>query len=64
MGLAKIVEQAASTAYKNRENRIWKEDLESAPHGAPWSTSFHASRFPGDPATACARQALYGLMNI
>lgn len=54
----------ASRAYKNREDRIWKQDLESSPHGAPWSTSFHASKFPGNPATACGRQALYGLMNI
>lgn len=38
--------------------------MESSPHGAPWSTSFHASRFPGNPDTACARQALYGLLNI
>lgn len=64
LNLAQVAEIAADRAYKNRERKIWEQDLESEPHGMPWHTSFHASSFPGNPNTACARKALYGLLNI
>lgn len=54
----------AKTAYDLREQKIWEHNLDSAPHGQPWHTSFHASRFPADPEKACGRQALYGLMDL
>lgn len=59
-----LIKPILDEAYKNEEEQIWNEDLFSSPHGSHWSTSFHASQFPGDEETACARKALYGLMNI
>lgn len=64
LNLTKIADLAAKRAYENREKKIWEQDLESSPHGETWHTSFHASSFPGNPDTACARRALYGLLNI
>lgn len=59
-----VAEKTAYDAYLKNEERIWREDLDRSPHGRPWHTSFHASSFPGDPDTACARKALYGLMDL
>lgn len=59
-----LIRPILDQAYKNEEDQIWKEDLFSSPHGNHWSTSFHASQFPGDEETACPRKAIYGLMNI
>lgn len=50
--------------YEIEEEQIWREDLWSSPHGEHWHTSFHASSFPGDNEKACARRAIYSLMNI
>lgn len=61
---SELIKPILDQAYKNEEEQIWKEDLFSSPHGNHWSTSFHASQFPGDEETACPRKALYGLMNI
>jgi hypothetical protein len=59
-----IVNPILDQAYKNEEKQIWENDLFSSPHGSHWHTSFHASEFPGDEDTACARKAMYGFMNI
>src|ERR1044072_7487833 len=64
VGLIKIVEPMIEDAYDLEELKIWEGDLDSSPHGHHWSTSFHASSFPGDDPYACPRQALYGLMNV
>jgi hypothetical protein len=63
-GVIRIVNRITNRAYVEREEQIWRNDLESAPHGMPWHTSFHASSFPGDDHTACGRKAVYGLMNV
>lgn len=63
-GVIRIVNRITNRAYKENEERIWKEDLGNSPHGQPWHTSFHASSFPGDDQTACGRKAFYGLMNV
>lgn len=63
-GVIRIVNRITNKSYKEREEKIWKEDLENSPHGQPWHTSFHASSFPGDDPTACGRKAFYGLMNV
>lgn len=59
-----IVTPILDAAFKNEEEQIWKQDLQSSPHGQHWHLSFHASSFPGDNPKACGRQALYSLMNI
>lgn len=59
-----VAEHAANIAWADVEDKVWREDLESSPHGRPWHTSFHASSLPGDPDTACGRKALYGIMDI
>lgn len=63
-GIVGIVEPLTKKAYEERELKIWKEDLESSPHGAAWHTSFHASSSPGDDQEACGRKAIYTLMNV
>lgn len=62
--LVSVAESSAFQAWSELEDRVWREDLESSPHGRPWHTSFHASSLPGNPDTACARKALYGLLDI
>ncbi len=51
-------------AYNLEADREWRE-MNQAPHGSPWHTSFHGSQFPGgENEKRCARQALYVLMDI
>lgn len=57
------IDSLTQRAYLDYEERIWRENLESAPHGHPWHTSFHGSSFPGD-EKACGRLALYTMMDI
>lgn len=64
LGVIRIIDPLTDRAYAEREQEIWEKDLENSPHGQPWHTSFHASSFPGDDATACGRRAVYGLLNI
>lgn len=59
-----IANSILDVAYKTEEEQIWREDLQSSPHGQHWHTSFHASSFPGDDKKACGRKAIYTLMNI
>lgn len=59
-----IVEPLLEAIYKVEEEQIWREDLQSNPHGQHWHESFHASSFPGDDPKACGRKAIYTLMNI
>jgi hypothetical protein len=59
-----VVTPILNAAFKIEEEQIWRQDLQSSPHGQHWHTSFHASSFPGDNPKACPRQALYSLMNI
>jgi hypothetical protein len=57
--LDKITEKA----YIDLEEKIWRENLESSPHGHPWFSSFHASSFPGG-EKPCGRLAMYTMMDI
>lgn len=57
--LSKITKEA----YEKLEEKNWKENLNSSPHGRPWFTSFHASAFPSD-TKPCGRLALYTLLDI
>lgn len=57
--LDKITEKA----YVDLEEKIWRENLNSSPHGRPWFTSFHASAFP-DLDKPCGRLALYTMLDI
>lgn len=63
-GIIRLVDSLTEKAYKRQEEHIYKNDLDNAPHGYPWHTSFHASEFPGDYHLACGRKAVYGLINI
>src|SRR5271166_2163972 len=60
---AGVVEPILLAAYKNEEERIWREGLGDSPHGMPWFTSFHASAFPGEDTSVCGRAQVYKLMN-
>lgn len=64
LGLIRIVDPLTESAYESYEQTIYEDDLDSSPHGRPWHTSFHGSAFPGDDKKACARKALYSLINI
>jgi hypothetical protein len=57
--LDKITEKS----YRDLEEKIWRENLESSPHGHPWFSSFHASSFPGG-EKPCGRLAMYTMMDI
>jgi len=56
--LDRITEQA----YMDLEEKVWKENLDSSPHGRPWFTSFHASGFPEEDKP-CGRKALYTMLD-
>ena len=62
--LVRVLDPVTDAAYKHVEEIKHREQLDDDPHGHPWHVSFHASRFPGDEATACPRAALYGLMDF
>lgn len=57
------LEKITKDAYINLENKIWRENLNSSPHGRPWFTSFHASSFP-DRDKPCGRLALYTMLDV
>lgn len=61
--LPKVVEPLTNRAYEELERKAWVEDHDRSPHGKPWHTSFHASRFPMD-ENACPRAAQYELMDL
>lgn len=50
-------------AFISLEKKIWEGNLEDAPHGRPWHTSFHASQFPSL-TRPCGRKALYTMMDV
>jgi len=62
--LIRVLDPITDGAYKEIEERVWREQHDDAPHGHPWHVSFHASQFPGDNPMACARQALYQMMDL
>lgn len=64
LGRIRVVDPLTDEAYRRAETEIHKGDLDSSPHGSPWHTSFHASKFPGDDERACGRYAVYSLMNV
>lgn len=56
------LEAITKKAMFDYENEHWRKNLENAPHGEPWHTSFHASSFPGD-EKSCVRKLLYTMMD-
>ena len=63
IGQAPDLDLITKEAYEALEEKIWKNNLNSSPHGRPWFTSFHASAFPGR-EKPCGRLALYTLLDI
>lgn len=59
-----IVEPILIGSYEMDAVKEWRGAGDDAPHGSRWSTSFHASSFPGTNPTACGRAALYTLMDL
>lgn len=57
------LEKITKESYEALEDKIWRENLNSSPHGRPWFTSFHASSFP-DKDKPCGRLALYTMLDI
>jgi len=62
--LIRELEPIVDDAYKQVLRRRWRDQTHDSPHGHPWHVSFHASQFPGDDSMACARQALYRMMDL
>lgn len=62
--LVQTIEPIVEEAYDKVLRREWREKLNDSPHGHPWHVSFHASQFPGDNPMACARQAMYRMMDL
>lgn len=62
--LIRIVEPVTMQAYKEVEEKHWREQLNDDPHGDKWHVSFHGSQFPGNDQMACPRQALYRMMDF
>lgn len=62
--VVRFVDLITDAAYKEVEERKWREQLDDAPHGDPWHVSFHASQFPGDDPLACPRQSIYRMMDL
>jgi len=63
IGQAPDLDEITKEAYESLEDKIWKNNLNSSPHGRPWFTSFHASAFP-DRDKPCGRLALYTMLDI
>lgn len=63
IGQAPDLSQITKEAYEQLEDKIWRENLNSSPHGRPWFTSFHASAFP-DYDKPCGRLALYTMLDV
>lgn len=63
IGQGPDLDKITEAAYKTREEKIWRGNLNNSPHGRPWFTSFHASAFPGD-TRPCGRLAMYTLLDI
>jgi CRISPR/Cas system-associated exonuclease Cas4 (RecB family) len=59
VGLDSLTERA----YREQGERVHRENLDAAPHGQQWHTSFHASQFPPE-VRPCGRKAMYELMGI
>jgi hypothetical protein len=57
------LDQITEKAYKDLEDQVWRDNLNSSPHGRPWFTSFHASAFPNRDKP-CGRLALYTMLDI
>lgn len=62
--LIRNLEPIVVAAYREVEDKRWRNQEGDSPHGEPWHVSFHASQFPGDNPTACPRQALYRMMDL
>ncbi len=62
VGQAPDLDAITKEAYVELEEKIWRENLNSSPHGRPWFTSFHASAFP-DRDKPCGRLALYTMLD-
>ena len=58
------IETWTNKAFNRYEFEVWRDGRDSAPHGHPWHTSFHASAFPPRDGKACGRKALYTLMDF
>jgi hypothetical protein len=61
-GATPVIAPLLIASYEREEEIRWRTE-EKSPHGHGWSTSFHASAFPGD-EEACGRLAVYGLMGL
>ncbi len=62
--LIRRLEPVIDDAFTRTLRRAWRDQEHDSPHGHPWHVSFHASQFPGDDPMACARQALYRMMDL
>lgn len=62
--LIRELEPIVEKAWKEAEEKIWREDLDTGHGDYRWNTSFHGSQFPGDQAMACGRQAMYRMMDF
>lgn len=62
--VVKPVDNILEQQYAAEEDEYLRREREVNARADTWHQSFHASSFPLDPDTACARKALYGLMAL
>ena len=64
IGMLREIEPLTQAAYKFSELLEAEKPNQGAGGGAPWHVSFHGSSFPGDNPKACARRAVYTMMDL
>jgi hypothetical protein len=58
------IDPLTTQAYRFAEQLEAEKPNQGAGGGAPWHVSFHGSQFPGDNPRACARRAVYTMMDL
>ena len=64
VGMLKEIDPLTTLAYRFAEQLEAEKPQQGAGGGSPWHVSFHGSQFPGDNPRACARRAVYTMMDL
>lgn len=62
--MLKEIDPLTTLAYRFAEKLEAEKPHQGAGGGSPWHVSFHGSQFPGDNPRACARRAIYTMMDL
>lgn len=64
IGMLREIDPLTTLAYRFAEQLEQEAPNRGHQHDAPWHVSFHGSAFPGDNPRACARKAVYTMMDV